>query len=315
MKTGSEQKPNPTSWVDLAALMRVRSLELRAKLLMEGFRKGMHRSPLHGFSAEFSEYRPYVSGDDPRFLDWKVMARSDRCYVKKFEEETNLRCQFLLDVSGSMAYGSAGHAKLAYAATLSATLALFLREQGDAAGVTLFNERVVGHLPAQARSGQWHALLLQLERAQAVGGASQRIPMRALGEMIRRRALLVLMSDFLTPLDDLDRDLGLLSAMQHDVVVFHVLDPAELDFTFEEPALFTDGETGKALLLEPSAARAGYLSRLQAHLDRLRSICSKQGVEYRLLRTDESMEHAMFDFLSLRRGLTARHRAAPRTAA
>ncbi|MEY4483930.1 MAG: hypothetical protein RL693_1382 [Verrucomicrobiota bacterium] len=295
--------------------MRVRSLELRAKLLMEGFRKGMHRSPLHGFSAEFSEYRPYVSGDDPRFLDWKVMARSDRCYVKKFEEETNLRCQFLIDVSGSMAYGSAGHAKLAYAATLCATLALFLREQGDAAGVTLFNERVVGHLPAQARSGQWHALLLQLERAQAVGGASQRIPMRSLGEMIRRRALLVLMSDFLTPLADLDRDLGLLAAMQHDVVVFHVLDPAELDFKFDEPGLFTDGETGKTLLLEPSAARAGYLSRLNAHLERLRSICGKQGVEYRLLRTDESMEHAMFDFLSLRRGLTARHRAAPRSAA
>ncbi|CAN5915820.1 DUF58 domain-containing protein [soil metagenome] len=315
MKTGNEQKQNTTAWVDLAALMRVRSLELRAKLLMEGFRKGMHRSPLHGFSSEFSEYRPYVSGDDPRFLDWKVMARSDRCYVKKFEEETNLRCQFLLDVSGSMAYGSAGHAKLAYAATLCATLALFLREQGDAAGVTLFNDRVIEHLPALARSGQWHALLLQLERAQAVGGASQRIPMRSLGEMIRRRALLVLMSDFLTPLDDLERDLGLLAAMQHDVVVFHVLDPAELDFKFDEPALFTDGETGKTLLLEPSAARAGYLSRLKAHLDRLRTICSKQGVEYRLLRTDDSMEHAMFDFLSLRRGLTARHRAAPRTAA
>lgn len=314
MTTGSQQQ-SATSWVDLATLMRVRSLELRAKVLMEGFRKGMHRSPLHGFSAEFSEYRPYVSGDDPRFLDWKVMARSDRCYVKKFEEETNLRCQFLLDVSGSMAYGSAGYAKLAYAATLSATLALFLREQSDAAGVTLFNERVVGHLPAQAKSGQWHALLLQLERAQAVGGASQRIPMRSLGELVRRRALLVLMSDFLTPLDDLERDLGLLAAMQHDVVVFQVLDPAELDFTFEEPALFTDGETGRTLLLEPSAARAGYLSRLQAHLDRLRSICSKQGVEYRLLRTDEALEHAMFDFLSLRRGLTARHRASPRSAA
>lgn len=315
MKSDTELKQSSVAWVDLAALMRVRSLELRAKLLMEGFRKGMHRSPLHGFSSEFSEYRPYVSGDDPRFLDWKVMARSDRCYVKKFEEETNLRCQFFLDVSGSMAYGSSGYAKLAYAATLTATLALFLREQGDATGVTLFNDRVVEHLPAKCRSGQWHALLLQLERAQAVGGASQRIPMRSLGEMIRRRALLVLMSDFLTPLDDLDRDLGLLAAMQHDVVVFHVLDPAELDFPFEEPALFTDGESGKTLLLSPTTARTGYLSRLQAHLDRLSAICAKQGVEYRLVRTDEPMEHAMFDFLSVRRGITARHRTAPRTAA
>lgn len=306
----------PASPIDLPTLMRIRSLELRARLVMEGFWKGLHRSPLHGFSAEFSEYRSYVSGDDPRFIDWKVMARSDRCYVKKFEEETNLRCQFLVDVSASMAYGSGDHNKLAYATTLAATLALFLREQGDAAGVTLFDERVIEHLPAQGRAGQWHALLLHLQRAHATArGASLRLPLRALGEMIRRRALLVLMSDFLTPLDDLERDLGLLTAMQHDVVIFHVLDPAEIDFPFDEAAAFTDSESGRKLLLDPSAVKKNYLTRFNAHLERLRGICARHGVEYRLTRSDSPLQEQLFDFLSARGRLAARHRATPRHAA
>lgn len=308
--------PTSTAGPDLAALMRIRSLELRARLVMEGFSKGMHRSLQHGFSAEFSEYRQYVTGDDPRFIDWKVMARSDRCYVKKFEEETNLRCQLLLDISASMAYGSVGYTKLEYAATLAATLALFLREQGDAAGVTLFDEKVQEHLPAQARSGQWHALLLHLQKAHASSrGMGMRFPLRALGEMIRRRALLVMISDFLTPLDDLERELGLLTAMQHDVVIFHVLDPAELDFPFDESAAFADSESGRKLLLEPAMVRKNYLARLHAHLDRLRKLCERHGVEYRLIRTDRPLEEDLFDFLSARRNLSARHRATPRHAA
>ncbi len=307
----------PNSSPDLAALMRNRSLELRAKVVMEGFAKGLHRSLQHGFSAEFSEYRQYVLGDDPRFIDWKVMARSDRCYVKKFEEETNLRCQILLDVSASMGYGHEGrHSKLDYAATLAATLALFLREQGDAAGVTLFDEKVREHLPAQGRAGQWHALLLHLQKAHATTkGAGTRYPLRSLGEMIRRRALLVMLSDFLTPLDELERDLGLLTAMQHDVVLFQILDPAELDFPFEDAAAFEDAESGRKLLLEPSAVRKNYLARLHAHLERLRRLCERHGVEYRLIRTDRPLEEDMFDFLIARRHLTARHRASPRNAA
>lgn len=307
--------PAPAN-VDLAALMRIRSLELRARLVMEGFWKGMHRSPLHGFSAEFSEYRQYVVGDDPRFIDWKVMARSDRSYVKKFEEETNLRCQLLLDASASMAYGSNGFTKLDYAATLGATLGLFLKEQGDAAGLTVFDEKIRDHLPAKARSGQWHALLVNLQKAGAAAVAGgPRLPLRPLGEMIRRRALLVLMSDFLMPLDGLDQDLGLLGAMQHDVVVFHIMDPAELDFPFTEGAQFSDAETGGKLLLDPVSARSAYLTRLQAHLDRLKAICARQGAEYRLIRTDTPLEKDLFDFLHARRHLAARHRAAPRKAA
>jgi uncharacterized protein (DUF58 family) len=305
-----------TSYVDLPALMRIRSLELRARLVMEGFWKGLHRSPQHGFSAEFSEYRSYVAGDDPRFIDWKVMARSDRCFVKKFEEETNLRCQLFLDVSASMAYSSGTYAKLDYAATLAATLSLFLREQGDATGVTLFDERIVEHLPALGRSGQWHALLLHLQRAHTASkGQGRRFPLRALGELVRRRALLVLLSDMLTPLDDMERELGLLAAMQHDVVIFQVLDPAELDFPFDEAATFTDVEGGGRMLLEPAAARKSYLQRLQAHLDRLRSICARHGVEYRLLRSDAPLEQGLFDFLSVRSRLTARHRTTSRSAA
>lgn len=295
--------------------MRIRSLELRAKVIMEGFWKGLHRSLQHGFSAEFSEYRQYVPGDDPRFIDWKVMARSDRSYVKKFEEETNLRCQLLLDVSASMAYGSGTYTKLDYAATLAATLALFLREQGDAAGITLFDERIVEHLPAQGRSGQWHALLLHLQKAHASAkGHAKRFPLRTLGELVKRRAMLVMISDFLVPLDKLERDMGLLTAMQHDVVIFHVMDPEELDFTFKDAAAFTEAESGGKLLLDPVAARKGYLQKLQAHLDRLKALCDRHGVEYRFVRTDRPLDQDLFDFLSVRTRMTARHRSTPRNA-
>ncbi len=243
-------------------------------------------------------------------MDWKVAARSDRWYVKKFEEETNLRCQIVLDASASMDYGSRGHAKSEYAATLAATLALFLMQQGDAAGLTLFDDAVLDHLPARRRSGQLHALLMHLQRAverrkvergKRDPGQSFASVLFPLGALVRRRAMLVILSDFLTPLEGLESRLALFRAMGHEVVLAQVLDPGEVDFPFEQSGAFEDLETGRRLVLDPRRARESYLKKFGAHLDGLRALCARQNITWRLARTDAPLESFLFEFLSARR--------------
>ena len=300
----------PSKFIDPAALLRIRSLELRARAVMEGFWKGLHRSPHHGFSAEFSEYRPYARGDDPRFMDWKVAARSDRWYVKKFEEETNLRCQVVVDASASMDYGSTGHSKSEYAATLAATLALFLMQQGDAPGLTLFDDGVLDHLPPRRRAGQLHALLMHLQRAveRRKAEPGRRNPGQSLaralfpvGTLVRRRAMLVIISDFLASLDGLETQLALFRAMGHEIVLAQTLDPAEVEFPFEQSGAYEDVETGRRLVLDPRRARESYLKNLGAHLQSLRLLCARQNITYRLARTDSPLESFLFEFLGARR--------------
>ncbi len=290
------------AFLDPTALMRVKSLELRAKMVMEGFWKGLHRSPFHGFSVEFSEYRPYVRGDDPRFLDWKVMARTDRAYLKKFEDETNLRAHLLLDRSRSMAYGSGGYSKADYSATLAATLAYFLMGQQDAVGLTTFDRGINGHLPARHRPGQLRQILRLLETAPAGAGTNLGAALKGLQELIRKRSFLVLLSDLLAPLDELERQLGYLAAAGHEIAVFQFLDPRELDFDFAQPSYFLDKESGQDLFLDPAEARPAYLERLRAHLEAIRRFCARHHIAYRLVSTDEPLEQVLFEFVNLRRG-------------
>ncbi len=290
------------AFLDPAALMRVKSLELRAKMVMEGFWKGLHRSPYHGFSVEFSEYRPYVRGDDPRFLDWKVMARTDRAYLKKFEDETNLRAHLLLDRSRSMSYGSGGYSKADYSATFAATLAYFLMGQQDAVGLTTFDRGIGSHLPARNRPGQLRQILLQLEKAPAGESTDLGAAMKGLHELIRKRSLVVLLSDLLAPVDDLERQIGYFAAAGHELAVFQFLDPRELDFAFDKATHFRDKESSRDLFIDPTAARAGYLERLHAHLDAVRRLCARHRVAYRLVPTDEPLEQVLFEFVNLRRG-------------
>ena len=233
------------NYIDPAALMRVKSLELRARMVMEGFWKGLHRSPYHGFSVEFSEYRPYARGDDPRFLDWKVMARSDRAFIKKFEDETNLRAHLLLDRSQSMTYGSAGYTKQEYAATFAATLAYFLMGQNDAVGLTTFDQKVDQHIPARNRPGQLRRLMLQFEKAPAGEGTDLGAAMKGLHPLIRKRRLIILMSDLLAPLEELEKQIGYLAAGGHDLAIFQIMDRRELDFNFDKATHYRDTETGK----------------------------------------------------------------------
>ena len=286
--------------VSPAALMAIRNLELRARIVCEGFWSGLHRSPYHGFSVEFSEYRQYTPGDDPRYLDWRLYARSDRYYIKKFEDETNLRCHLLVDNSRSMTFGSAGYTKAQYANTLAATLALFLQQQGDATGLLTFDENIREYLPARHRPGHLRHLMLALEKPPGGTATDLTAPLQRIVQIVTRRGLMVLLSDLLAPIEALERNLGRLGACGHEIVLFHILDPAELNFTFDHATVFQDMESGRDLYIDPPSARRDYLERLRAHTTAARGICEKLGISYHSLATDRPLELALFDFLRAR---------------
>lgn len=311
--------PNPkpkidnSSFIDPAALVRIKNLELRAKVVVEGFFSGLNRSPYHGFSVEFSEYRQYTPGDDPRYLDWRLFARSDRYYIKRFEDETNLRCHLLVDLSRSMGFGSLGYDKAEYAKTAAATLAYFLSLQRDAVGLVTFDEQIQEHLPARYRPGHLHHLMLGLERSLA--GAATRLgpPLEQIAKTAAKRGLIVLISDLLAPIESLDTQLGCLRSRGHEVVVLRVLDPAELEFRFDEAALFQDLESGRELYIDPQATRQRYLARFAEHAAAIAAACNRLGVDFYQLTTAQPLELALFDFLNsrLRRGRSTVRRARP----
>jgi len=298
--SSSSSSARPSGLVDPASLMRITSIELRAKGIVEGFLKGIHRSPYHGFSAEFTEYRTYVPGDDLRYLDWRVYARSDRLYIKRFEDETNLRCHLLVDHSRSMAYGSGSYTKAQYAGTLAATLAYFLFRQGDAVGLALFDDQIRAYIPARNRPGYLHRLMLTLERLPQGQATNIGYPVQRLAGMLKRRGMIVLISDLLGSIEWLDTDLGTLCAGGHDVVLFHVLDPAELHFDFEHPAVFQDMESGRSMYVDPDTARKNYQRLLQDHMARVQSVCRTLGIDYHLFATDRPFDLALLEFLQHR---------------
>jgi uncharacterized protein (DUF58 family) len=297
-------------FVDAKALMAIRSLELRARVVVEGFWNGLHRSPYHGFSVEFTEYRQYSPGDDTRYLDWRLYARSDRYYLKKFEDETNLRCHLLVDQSRSMNYGTLGYTKSDYARTLAATLAWFLNGQGDAVGLFTFAERVRDYLPARHRHGHLRQLMHALENESEGSATNLGEPLRRVAELARKRGLIVLISDLLAPVDELERNLGRLTAAGHEVVIFQILDPNELAFNFNRAMLFQDVESQKDIYLDPATVRAEYQRKLHAHGLGVETICRKLGFAFHRVVTNEPMDIALFNFLQSRnrRGKLVRRR-------
>jgi uncharacterized protein (DUF58 family) len=302
------------SFLDPAALMTIRNLELRVRTVVEGFWHGLHRSPYHGFSVEFTEYRPYTPGDDPRYLDWRLVARTDRYFIKKFEDETNLRCHLLVDSSRSMNFGSRPYTKLDYARTLAATLAYFLGQQGDATGLLTFDEKVREYLPARHRPGHLRHLMLALDKPAAGTATNLAAPLRRIAELTQKRGLVVLLSDLLAPVETLEAPLALLTAARHEVIVFQILDPTELAFDFTTASRFLDLETGRDIFLDPTLARADYARRIGEHLTAVRGICQRLGITHIQLFTTQALELALFDFLKARAGrgkLIRRKGAAP----
>jgi len=297
MTTASQAGLSRGSLISPQALMSIRNLELRARVVVEGFWNGIHRSPYHGFSVEFTEYRQYTPNDDPRYVDWRVFARSDRYFIKKFEDETNLRCHLVVDNSRSMSFGSKGYSKAQYAATLAATLAYFLYLQGDAVGVLTFDEEIREYLPARHRNGHLRHLMLALEKPSGGRSTDLAAPLKRVAGLVRKRGAILLLSDFLTPIEHLKPELIALAASGHELMVFQVLDPAELTFEFGAAAMFQDAETGKTIFIDPSVARKEYLKRLEAHCAGLRGTCQRLGIAYNRLGTDRPLELVLFDFL------------------
>ncbi len=290
---------SPTS-IDPRTLMRIKGLQLRARVAVEGFIKGIHRSPYHGFSVEFSEYREYTPGDDPRYLDWKLFARSDRYHVKRFEDETNLRCYLVVDASRSMGYGSGPYTKFDYARTAAATVAYFLSRQRDAVGLLTFEDRITEYLPPRHRPGHLRRLMAILEREPKGRATDLARSLEEIAATVRKRGLILVLSDLLAPVETLRSRLGYLRSRGHDVVVLRVLDPAELTFGFEDPAQFRDAETGREMYVNPAAARAEYLRRFGEHAAEVSQACADLGVGYDLVATDRPLDGVLFDLLKAR---------------
>ena len=267
-------RPNELRCLDPAVIARIGSMELRARAVVEGFLSGLHRSPAQGFSVEFSEYRQYMPGDDTALIDWKLYARSDRHYVKKFEEETNLECHLLLDVSGSMGYGSGGVTKLEYGAYLAASIAYLMNRQRDAVGLLAFADRIVEHLPASGRPGHLRRLLLALDALRAERGSDLCRPLDRLAEALSRRGMAVLISDLLDDPEEVVRGLRHLR--------------------------FRDLETGAELTAVPSAVRERYLQEVEAFIALYRRELRLAGIDYCLVDTSHPLDLALLAYLSAR---------------
>lgn len=301
MSAGTTPASDATSsYIDPATLMQLRSLELRARHVVQGFMTGLNRSPYHGFSVEFTEYRQYAQGDDPRHLDWRLFARSDRYYIKRFEDETNLRCLLLLDTSRSMNYGSLAYSKSEYARTLAATLAYFLSTQRDAVGLATFASEIEDFIPPRYRSGHLRRLLVSLEKAADGTATHFAKPLEQIAERLNKRGMLVLISDLLAPLETLEESLGSLSVRGQEVIVFQILDPAESTFQFESPELFVDFETGRKMYVDPLSIRREYLSRFAEHQSSIERICARLGLHYQRISTDTPLEAALPEFIRVR---------------
>lgn len=286
--------------LDPAALVAIKSLELRARVIVEGFWTGLHRSPFHGFSVEFTEYRQYTPGDDPRYLDWRLFARSDRFYIKKFEDETNLRTLIVLDTSASMDFGSGRVTKADYARTMAATLAYFIHQQGDAVGLLSFDEHVRDYLPPKNRGGQLRQLFVALDRRHSGKATAFAPPLKQLATVFRKRGMVIMISDFLSPIEELERGLTQLQAMGHDILLIQVLDPREQTFDFENEALFKDLETEQQLFVTPAQVRETYIRTFQAHQGSLDTLCARAGVDRRLYATNEPMGKVLHTLLQSR---------------
>ena len=288
-------------FLDPAVVARLGSLELKARTIVEGFLSGLHRSPFKGFSVEFAEYRQYIPGDDLSTIDWRVYARSDRYYIKKFEEETNLDCHLMLDVSGSMGYGSHhGMSKFEYGACLAASLGYLMTRQRDAVGLTTFDEQIVSMLPASSRPGHLRAILLALDKMTTAHRTDVSKPLHRLADMLTKRGVVVLISDLLDDPGQVIQGLRHFQFRGSDVIVFHVLDPDELNFPFDRATRFEDLETREEVMAVPGAVRAHYLRQMGALVDRYRRELGGAGIDYELITTDRPLELALLPYLSTR---------------
>ncbi|MBP1596457.1 MAG: hypothetical protein H6Q05_1834 [Acidobacteria bacterium] len=289
--------PQPTRFIDPVTLTRISNLELVARTVVEGFISGLHRSPRLGFSVNFAEYRHYHPGDDIRRIDWKVFGRTDRFYVKEYEGETNTGINLILDCSRSMAYGSRGITKLEYGQFLTACLGYFAFNQRDSVGFAAYDDRIQEYVPARGSVGHLNTVLHAIERLQPKDRSRFAPPLENVAERLRRRGIVVVVSDLYDEFDQVMTGLRNLAFRGNDIVVFHVLDPAELRFDFDKSAQFVDMETGDKMHVIPEYLRQEYLRLIRNQVAAFETECQKDRMDYMLIDTSQPLDQALYTYL------------------
>jgi uncharacterized protein (DUF58 family) len=289
-------------FVDPKVLARIGNLELLSKTVVDGFINGLHRSPYFGASVDFAEHRGYMPGDDIRRVDWKLYARTDRYYLKEYEADTNSNFSVILDISRSMSFSSRGISKLEYGKYLCACLAYFAQKQRDRIGCVTFDNDIVTHIPPSAK--HLERVLHTLDRAKPEKKGDLKVPMQKMAEHFGRRGILLIVSDFYEDPEVVMDAVKPLRFRGNDLIIFHVLDPAEIDFNFTEASSFQDLETGEQIPVVPTALAEQYRSLVQEHIAALSSRFSQNRVDYALINTATPLDYALFKYLSARQRLS-----------
>lgn len=284
------------------AISRISRLEIQARSVVEGFLSGLHRSPYFGQSVEFAQHREYVAGDDPRRIDWKVWSKTDRYYIKQYEEETNLRCVLLVDVSESMQFGTTV-SKYEYSCAIAACLAYLLLRQQDSVGLASFDSGMRSFVPPRSKRNHLHAVLAALDLEDPREKTDIYQILAQVAEQQSQRGMIVLISDLFVPREGLFKGLRLLKHRGHDVMIFQVLDDEELDFNYSGTTRFEGLEAAGELVCDPRALRDGYLEAVRAFLDELRRHCSKNTIDFQPIRTSEHLDAALAHYLNHRVGM------------
>ncbi|HEY2904450.1 MAG TPA: DUF58 domain-containing protein [Vicinamibacterales bacterium] len=291
-----------TRFVDPKILSRIGNLELLARTVVEGFINGLHRAPYFGASIDFAEHRGYVAGDDIRRVDWRVYARTDRYYVKQYEADTNTNVSILMDISRSMQFASRGGVtKLEYGSFVAACLAYLAQRQRDRVGILTFDSDIVTHVPPSAK--HFNVVLHTLDRAKGERPGNLAVPLTKMSEHFKRRGLLVLISDFYEEPDAVLDAIKPLRFLGNDLIVFHVLDQAELDFGYDDASSFEDMESGEQVPVVPESLRAQYRQMIQDHIAALTTKFSEHRIDYTVLNTSEPLDRSLFSYLSSRQKL------------
>jgi uncharacterized protein (DUF58 family) len=289
-------------FVDPRVLSRIGNLELLARTVVDGFINGLHRAPFFGASIDFAEHRGYVPGDDIRRVDWRLYARTDRYYIKQYEADTNTNFTILMDVSKSMAFSSGGVSKLEYGSYLGACLGYLATRQRDRVGIITFDQEIVTHVPPSAK--HFDMVLHTLDRVKAVRSGHLSAPLQKMAEHFKRRGIVLLISDFYDEPEAILDAIKPLRFIGNDLVVFHVLDPQEINFDYDDASTFQDLESGEQVPVVPQSFRDQYRSLIQEHINALTTRFSEQRIDYAVLNTSEPLDKALFGYLSSRERLS-----------
>ena len=294
------KKTEHYKYFDAVNLKKLRNMNLIARYLVEGFVSGLHRSPHKGFSVEFAEYKKYVLGDDIRRIDWKVYAKTHKLYIKEYQEETNLRCYILLDTSASMSYGSGEVTKLDYASFLASALSYLMIKQNDGVGLTLFSEGITTFIPPKCSASQLKSILIELENVRPTEKTDISRAFHSIAGRIRRRGLIIVISDFYDDPDRVMKALRHFRHKKHEVLVFHLFDKSEVDFSFDGLVNFKDLETGDTIQLYPRALRDEYEEKLGDFIRDYQRSCSDSNIEYIMVNTETPYDVMLASYLAKR---------------